>query len=103
MKIAHIHVHARAADCDGPIERHRIMAEYAGETGRLAWTQWVAFQVRYLGPYETMKRDTEHHNHYHIEFGGPTEEGYSYTEAWTCEGCTEGPYNRDLFAEMAGY
>jgi hypothetical protein len=107
----HMHEDVQSRDCDGGHACDYTITEYAGETGRLAWSAYMAHVIRFHGlfgtePGQTIERWTDVDGLWHIEYGGRSEEGFRRTHAYTCDDdwCTPG-YGRvwDQFAEAAGY
>jgi hypothetical protein len=106
----HFHVETSARDCDGGHASEGPVFAYAGQTGRWAWDAYIAHVLRFHGlfgtqPDQQIERWTDPEGFWHIEFGGPTDEGFWFTHTYTCaDDCEQDSGSVwDEYAEAAGY
>jgi hypothetical protein len=105
----HFHEETESRDCDGGHGNERIHYGWGDDTGRLAWNAYCAMMVDHFGRRDNeaqrMKRTTDANGMARLEFGGPTEEGYHWTTAYTCTDQCRGrrTYVYDQYAQAAGY
>lgn len=100
----HIHYNYAARDCDGPIERSRIIPAVEGESDYTLFMSELGAAIN-LGE-STVKLDMVGEDmHYVATVSGPTDEGYYSVELRLCkDDCDESEkYYRDVYAEMMGY
>lgn len=123
--MTHIHVSESSRDCDGGHGYDYVITEYGGFTGREMWTDFVSLRADWFADLpeggfkaarkrglswhmqgHTMRRWHDADGTHHVEYGGPTDEGFSYTYAYTCddEVCINDKATvYDEYAEAAGY
>lgn len=102
----HVHEMRNSRDCDGAYEGEITFSEFAGLSGREAWSAYVAHMIKFADLYSEVERYTDEDGFWHLEYGGPTDEGFEWTHAHTCTspGCTLGRNSfRDYTAESMGY
>lgn len=105
----HIHEMHTARDCDGLVESDQVIKTWGSAEGPDLWPAYMAFVIRFAGqedPGWTLERTTEPNGLAALVYGGPTEEGFSATEAYLCkdEFCVYPQYRyRDHTAESMGY